>query len=180
MSRIGRMPIEIPAGVTVSYKDNIMTVKGPLGELNKKIEAKNIAVKIENNQVVFSRSNDQKETRSLHGLYRALVNNMVVGVTKGYQKKLIVNGVGYKCQVTGSKLVMNLGFSHPVEVDIVNGIKVACTSPTDVEVSGIDKELVGQFAANIRFLRKVEPYHNYGIRYADEKVVKKEGKKAAK
>lgn len=180
MSRIGRLPVTIPAGVTVSVKDNVITVKGPLGELNKKIESKDIAVKIENGHVVFSRSNDEKETRALHGLYRALVNNMVIGVTKGYQKKLVVNGVGFKCQVTGNKLVMNLGFSHPVEVDIVSGIKVVCTSPTDIEVNGFDKELVGQFAANIRALRKVEPYHNYGIRYADEKVVKKEGKKAAK
>ena len=173
MSRIGRMPIVIPTGVTVSYNDSVVTVKGPLGELSKKIESKDIAIKVENGHVNFSRSNDQKETRALHGLYRTLVNNMVEGVTKGYQKKLIVNGVGYKCQVTGSKLVMNLGLSHPVEVDIVNGIKVACATPTDIEV-------VGQFAANIKALRKVEPYHNYGIRYADEKVVKKEGKKAAK
>lgn len=180
MSRIGRKAITIPSGVNVTVNDNVVTVKGPLGELSRKIESKDISVKIEDGHIQLSRANDDKETRALHGLYRALINNMVIGVCKGYQKKLIVNGVGYKCQVTGNKLVLNIGLSHPVEVDIVKGIKVVCATPTDIEVDGIDKELVGQFAANIKAIRPVEPYHNYGIRYADERVIKKEGKKAAK
>jgi large subunit ribosomal protein L6 len=180
MSRIGKMPIEIPNGVTVDINGDIVTVKGPLGELSRRIQSKDISVKAEDGKILVSRANDQKQARSLHGLYRSLINNMVVGVTKGYEKKLIVSGVGYKCQVSGSKLVMNIGFSYPVEVDIPDGIKAACITPTEIEIKGIDKELVGHFAAKIRAIKKVEPYHGYGIYYSDERVVRKEGKKAAK
>ncbi|HEY8423652.1 MAG TPA: 50S ribosomal protein L6 [Clostridia bacterium] len=180
MSRIGRKPIDIPNGVTVAVENNVVTVKGPLGELNRKIASKDINIKIEDGKVLVSRANEEKETKALHGLYRTLINNMIVGVTNGYQKKLMVAGVGYKCQVTGSKLVLNIGFSTPVEVEIPDGIKAACPAPTEIEIKGIDKELVGQFAAKVRAIKKVEPYHGYGIYYSDERVIRKEGKKAAK
>lgn len=180
MSRIGRKPIEIPNGVTVTVNNNVVTVKGPLGELSRKIESQGITVAIEDGKVLVARANDEKELRSLHGLYRTLISNMVIGVTNGYQKKLLVSGVGYKCQVTGTKLVMNIGFSNPVEVEIPSDLKVTCLTPTEIEVKGIDKELVGHFAAKVRAIKKVEPYHGYGIYYSDERVVRKEGKKAAK
>lgn len=179
MSRIGRAPIHIPAGVQVALKENILTVKGPKGELSRDI-GKDITHKLENNTLTFSRSSDDKEMRAKHGLYRALVNNMVVGVTQGFSKALIINGIGYKAQVTGSKLVLNIGFSHPVEIVAPEGIKFECPTITEIIVSGIDKEKVGQVAADIKAKRVVEPYHSYGVRYKTDIVVIKEGKKAGK
>ncbi len=179
MSRIGRMPISVPAGVEISVQDNLVTVKGPKGTLSQQV-GKDITVKIENNEIVLTRANDQKEVRAQHGLYRALLHNMVEGVTKGFSKALIINGVGYKAQMQGKKLVLNIGYSHPIEFDPPEGISIKCPSLNEVVVEGFDKTVVGQVAANIRAKRVVEPYHAYGIRYKDEVVVMKEGKTAGK
>ena len=179
MSRIGRMPIALPEGVEVKVENGIVSVKGPKGQLSQQI-GKEISVNIENNVIVLSRANDKKEVRAQHGLYRALINNMVIGVTKGFEKALIVNGVGYKAQVQGNKLILNIGYSHPIEIEAPEGITIECPQLTEVVVKGIDKTLVGQVAANIRAKREVEPYHSYGIRYKDEVVITKEGKTAGK
>ncbi len=179
MSRIGRAPIHIPAGVTVSQEGSVITVKGPKGTLTRDI-GKEITYKMENNTITFSRPDDLKETRAKHGLYRALVNNMIIGVTQGFSKALIINGIGYKAAVNGNKLVLNLGYSHPVEITAPHGIKFECPTITDIVVSGIDKEEVGQVAADIKAKRVVEPYHSYGVRYKTDIVVIKEGKKAGK
>jgi len=180
MSRIGRMPIVLPEGVEVKVENGLVTVKGPKGQLSQQIGNKDISVAVENNTIVLSRANDKKDARAQHGLYRALINNMVVGVTKGFEKALIVNGVGYKAQVQGKKLILNIGYSHPVEIEAPEGITIECPQLTEVVVKGIDKTLVGQVAANIRAKREVEPYHSYGIRYKDEVVITKEGKTAGK
>lgn len=179
MSRIGRAPVEIPAGVEIKIEDGVVLVKGPKGTLSQKI-GKNISVVVEGNELKVSRANDQKENRAQHGLYRALIHNMVVGVTKGFEKSLIINGVGYKAQMQGKKLVLNIGYSHPIEVEPPEGITIECPSLTEVVVKGYDKAQVGQVAANIRAKRVVEPYHAYGIRYKDEVVTMKEGKTAGK
>lgn len=179
MSRIGRAPVEIPAGVEIKIEDGVVSVKGPKGTLSQKI-GKNISVVAEGNELKVSRANDQKENRAQHGLYRALIHNMVVGVTKGFEKSLIINGVGYKAQMQGKKLVLNIGYSHPIEVEPPEGITIECPSLTEVVVKGYDKAQVGQVAANIRAKRVVEPYHAYGIRYKDEVVTMKEGKTAGK
>jgi len=179
MSRIGRMPIVLPEGVEVKVENGLVSVKGPKGQLSQQI-GKEISVNIEGNEVVLTRANDKKEVRAQHGLYRALINNMVVGVTKGFEKALIINGVGYKAQVQGKKLILNIGYSHPVEIEAPEGITIECPQLTEVVVKGIDKTLVGQVAANIRAKREVEPYHSYGIRYKDEVVITKEGKTAGK
>lgn len=179
MSRIGRMPISVPAGVEISVQDNLVTVKGPKGTLSQQV-GKDITVKVENNEITLTRANDQKEVRAQHGLYRALLHNMVEGVTKGFSKSLIINGVGYKAQMQGKKLVLNIGYSHPIEFDPPEGITIKCPSLNEVVVEGFDKTVVGQVAANIRAKRVVEPYHAYGIRYKDEVVVMKEGKTAGK
>ena len=179
MSRIGRMPIALPEGVEVKVENGIVSVKGPKGQLSQQI-GKEISVNIENNVIVLSRANDKKEVRAQHGLYRALINNMVIGVTKGFEKALIVNGVGYKAQVQGNKLILNIGYSHPIEIEAPEGITIECPQLTEVVVKGINKTLVGQVAANIRAKREVEPYHSYGIRYKDEVVITKEGKTAGK
>ena len=180
MSRIGRMPIVLPEGVEVKVENGLVSVKGPKGQLSQQIGNKDISVAVENNTVVLSRANDKKEARAQHGLYRALINNMVVGVTKGFEKALIVNGVGYKAQVQGKKLILNIGYSHPIEIEAPEGITIECPQLTEVVVKGIDKTVVGQVAANIRAKREVEPYHSYGIRYKDEVVITKEGKTAGK
>lgn len=180
MSRIGRMPIVLPEGVEVKVEAGLVTVKGPKGQLSQQIGNKDISVAVENNTIVLSRANDKKDARAQHGLYRALINNMVVGVTKGFEKALIVNGVGYKAQVQGKKLILNIGYSHPIEIEAPEGITIECPQLTEVVVKGIDKTLVGQVAANIRAKREVEPYHSYGIRYKDEVVITKEGKTAGK
>ena len=179
MSRIGRAPVAIPAGVTVEVKDNKMIVKGPKGTLEQEIDAR-ITLAEENGHVTLSRANDSKELKAKHGLYRALLHNMVTGVTAGYTKGLVINGVGYKVAKQGSKIVLNIGFSHPVEFPETDGIKLDCPTQTEITVSGIDKVKVGQIAANIRSLREPEPYHGYGIRYKAEVIERKEGKTAGK
>lgn len=179
MSRIGRAPIAIPAGVTVENKDNFITVSGPLGTLTQKVD-KSISVAIENGHVVCTRQSDDKDHRALHGLYRALIHNMVVGVTKGFEKSLIVNGVGYKVTISGNKMTMNIGFSHPVEIVAPEGVSFAQPQPLEIVVKGIDRQVVGQTAATIKAIKPVEPYHGYGIHYKDEVVIHKVGKRATK
>ena len=179
MSRIGKAPVAIPAGVTVEFKDKLLTVKGPLGTLTQEIFG-DIDISVDGAVATVTRANDDKENRSKHGLYRALLNNMVVGVTKGYEKLLTVNGVGWKCAQNGANITLNVGLSHQVEVKAVEGIKLTVVSPTEISVKGIDKVSVGQVAANIRSIRLPEPYHGYGIRYKDEVIVRKEGKTAGK
>ncbi|MCT8976495.1 50S ribosomal protein L6 [Clostridium sp. CX1] len=180
MSRIGKLPIAIPGGVTVTVTpDNVVTVKGPKGQLVKAMSEK-INIAIEDNSVVVTRDNDQKEKRALHGLTRALINNMVIGVTEGFVKTLDLVGVGYRAQLQGKKLVMNLGYSHPVEIDQVEGITFETPAATKVVVRGIDKELVGAVAADIRTWRKPEPYKGKGIKYDNEVIRRKEGKTGKK
>ncbi|MFB0917883.1 MAG: 50S ribosomal protein L6 [Clostridiaceae bacterium] len=180
MSRIGRAPIAIPKGVTFTVSDdNVVTVKGPKGELTKAL-SKRIKIEEKDNELVFTRSTDDKEDRSLHGLTRALVNNMVEGVTHGYQKNLELVGVGYRASVQGKKLVMNLGFSHPVEIQAAEGITFETPAPTKISVKGIDKETVGKMAADIRSWRKPEPYLGKGVKYEGEHIRRKEGKTGKK
>ncbi len=180
MSRIGRLGITVPAGVTVEYANHVVTVKGPKGELSQNIANKNISVEIEGNEVKVTRANENKETKSMHGLYRMLIANMIAGVVTPFSRTLIIAGVGYKAAVAGNKLTMNLGLSHTVEYVAPDGITITCPDATTVVVTGISKERVGQVAATIRSKRPVEPYHNYGIHYSDEVLVKKEGKTAGK
>lgn len=176
MSRVGRLPIAIPAGVTVTVTpDNVVTVKGAKGELTKAM-SKDMNIAIEENQVVVTRPSDVKEHRALHGLTRALINNMVIGVTNGYAKTLQLIGVGYRATAKGKGLTLNLGFSHPVEIEAVEGITFELPDSTTVVVRGIDKELVGDVAADIRTWRKPEPYKGKGIKYSDEVIRRKEGK----
>jgi large subunit ribosomal protein L6 len=179
MSRIGKMPIALPAGVTVDFKDGIVTVKGPKGTLAREVVG-NIGIETEGTNLVVKALDDKAETNAKHGLYRALLNGMVTGVTAGFVKTLEVKGVGWKAAVQGNKLVLNVGFSHPVEVIAPAGITFECPTLTEVNVSGINKELVGQIAANIRKIRLPEPYHGYGIRYKGEYVEHKEGKTSGK
>ncbi|AYD39267.1 50S ribosomal protein L6 [Clostridium fermenticellae] len=180
MSRIGKLPIAIPNGVTVAVTpDNVVTVKGSKGQLEKAM-SKEIKIAVEDNSVVVTRDNDEKSVRALHGLTRSLINNMVIGVTEGYQKTLELVGVGYRAQMQGKKLVMNLGYSHPIEIKEVAGITYTTPNTTTVVVSGIDKELVGAVAADIRTWRKPEPYKGKGIKYAGEFIKRKEGKTGKK
>lgn len=177
MSRIGKAPIAIPAGVTFSVTDdNVVTVKGPKGELEKALHTNMKIEKNEDGEIVVTRPSDNKEDRSLHGLTRSLINNMVVGVTEGYQKTLELNGVGYRASVQGKKLVMNLGFSHPVEIEAVEGVTFETPAPTKVIVKGADKEKVGDMAADIRKWRKPEPYLGKGIKFEGEQIRRKVGK----
>lgn len=180
MSRIGRTPIVIPAGVTVDIKGNTVSVKGPLGALSREIHNQDVSASINGKEIDVVRSNEQKETKAAHGLYRMLIFNMVEGVSKGYAKNLIINGVGYKAVAQGEKVVLSVGYSHTVDLIPPQGIKLEVVSPTEVAVKGIDKEAVGQFAASIKAVRKPEPYHGYGIRYKDETILRKEGKAAGK
>ena len=179
MSRIGKQPIAVPAGVTVEFNNKVLTVKGPKGALTREIVG-NIDFVLEGNNLLVKALDDQTDTNAKHGLYRALVAGMVKGVTEGFEKVLEVKGVGWKVQVQGKKLVMNVGFSHPVEMEAPEGITFACPNLTEISVSGISKELVGQTAANIRKVRIPEPYHGYGIRYRGEHVEHKEGKTSGK
>ncbi len=179
MSRIGNALINIPAGVTVDAKDNVITVKGPKGTLTQAYDPV-ITPVVEGNVLKLTRANDLAPTKAKHGLYRALCANMVKGVTEGFKKSLIVNGVGWKVAKQGKKIVMNIGFSHPVEIEEIDGIVLDCPTQTEILVSGIDKEKVGQFAAIIRGYREPEPYHGYGIRYSDEVIERKVGKAAGK
>lgn len=179
MSRIGRAPITLPSGVTAEFKDSIVTVTGPKGSLTQEIFG-DINVDIKDNVLTLTRANDEKSNKEKHGLYRSLVNNMVKGVTEGFSRNLVFNGVGYKIQKTGNRLVMNIGLSHSVSVEEEGGCTIEIVSPTEISIKGIDKCKVGQFAAKIRAIRPVEPYHGYGIRYNDEVVnrkVFKSGKK---
>lgn len=175
MSRIGRKPITVPAGVEVKVEGNNIAVKGPKGALAIDFHP-NMDVKVENGEILVTRPNDEKENRSLHGLTRSLINNMVVGVTTGYTKELEVNGVGYRVQKQGKDLVMNLGFSHQVIVSEIDGITIEAPTPNKIVISGIDKQVVGQFAADVRGKRPPEPYKGKGIRYVGEYVRHKEGK----
>jgi len=176
MSRIGKAPIPVPAGVDVSISEGTVMVKGPKGQLSRTIPGA-ITVRIDEATVFVERPDDERENRALHGMFRSLVNNMVTGVTDGFRKELDIVGVGYRAAANGSdKLDMSLGFSHPVVVEAPEGITFVVPQPTRIEVHGIDKQLVGQVAANIRSLRKPEPYKGKGVRYVDERVRRKAGK----
>ena len=180
MSRIGRMPIAIPAGVTVEVaENNKVTVKGPKGTLERVLPAE-MEIKVEGAEVTVSRPNDLKKMKSLHGLTITLINNMVVGVTNGFEKKLEVNGVGYRAAKSGNKLTLSLGYSHPVEMIDPEGIETVLDGQNIIIVKGIDKEKVGSLAANIRAVREPEPYKGKGIRYAGEVVKLKAGKSGGK
>ncbi|MBQ7964774.1 MAG: 50S ribosomal protein L6 [Ruminococcus sp.] len=179
MSRIGRKPINIPAGVEVKFENSVMTVKGPKGTLTQKINP-NMTVEINDGIIEVKRPNDDKLNRSLHGLTRTLIANMMVGVTEGYKKELQVNGVGYRCQKQGKQLVMNLGFSHNVVFEDTEDITIEVPGPNSIIVHGADKQKVGQFAAEIREKRPPEPYKGKGIKYIDEHIRRKEGKTGKK
>ena len=180
MSRIGRMPIAIPAGVTVTIaENNKVTVKGPKGTLERELPVE-MDIKEEDGHIVVTRPNDLKKMKSLHGLTRTLINNMVVGVTAGYEKVLEVNGVGYRASKSGNKLTLNLGYSHPVEMIDPEGVETVLEGQNKITVKGIDKEKVGQYAAEIRDKRRPEPYKGKGIKYADEVIRRKVGKTGKK
>jgi large subunit ribosomal protein L6 len=182
MSRIGRAPITVPSKVQVNWtEDNFVTVKGPKGELSRQVDP-SLTLKLEDGSLTVTRPSDNKEHRSKHGLYRTLINNMVVGVSTGYTKQLEIHGVGYRAAKVGNNLVVTIGYSHPVEVQPPAGISLSvdgmdsATKATKISVSGIDKQLVGQIAAEIRSIRKPEPYKGKGVRYAGEKIRRKAGK----
>ncbi len=176
MSRIGNRVLTLPEGVTITTEGNIVTVKGPKGELSTEIN-KNIKVKVEGNEVTLERTSD--EFKNFHGTANANISNMIEGVSKGYEKALESVGVGYRFNVQGKKLVVTAGYSHPVNVEVPEGITLENPSNTELIVKGIDKRLVGEFAANVRKIRKPEPYKGKGIRYKDERIIRKVGKKAA-
>lgn len=179
MSRIGRKHIDLPQGVTCNVADGVVTVAGPKGTLTQVVD-KTITVKVENNQIYLTRANDTNEVKAKHGLYRALIANMVKGVSEGFVVSLEIKGVGYKATKQGNKLVLDLGFSHDIEIFDEDGVKTECPTQTDINVCGIDKQKVGQFASKIKDLRPVEPYHGYGVRYKGEQVILKVGKTAGK
>ena len=180
MSRIGRMPITVPAGVTVTIAEgNVVTVKGPKGELTRALSAE-MTINQEGNLITVTRPSDEKAHRSLHGLTRTLLNNMIVGVTDGYKKELDVNGVGYRVAKDGKNLVMNIGFSHQVIVPEIEGISIEVPGPNKIIISGCDKQAVGQFAAEVREKRPPEPYKGKGIKYVDEVIRRKVGKTGGK
>ena len=179
MSRIGNRELTVPTGVTVTSEDGIITVKGPKGELSLTLNA-NIDVKVEENIVKVTRNSDIKTTKQMHGTTNALIKNMIIGVSEGYEKSLEIIGVGYRFNPKGKKLEINAGYSHKVELDVPEGLTVEAVSATEITVKGIDKEAVGKFAAEIREVRKPEPYKGKGIRYKGEYVRRKEGKKASK
>ena len=180
MSRIGKMPVAIPAGVEVTIgKDNLVTVKGPKGTLTQQMHPA-MTLKQEGAEILVSRPNDEKENRALHGLTRALLHNMVVGVTDGFKKELEINGVGYRAAKEGNKLVLTIGYSHTVEVPEIDGIKIDVPQPNQIVISGCDKQKVGQFAAEVREKRPPEPYKGKGIKYVDEVIRRKVGKTGAK
>ena len=179
MSRIGNKPITIPEGVEVTLNDKNITVKGPKGTLSKEIH-KNVDVKVEGNIITVTRIDNEPANRSLHGLTRSLINNMVIGVKDEFKRELEINGVGYRAQKQGNKLVMNLGYSHPVEMEAPAGITFDVPNPNSITVRGIDKELVGQTAAVIRTKRPPEVYRGKGIKYAEEVIRRKEGKAGKK
>lgn len=179
MSRIGNRKINIPEGVTVTVNDNVVTVKGPKGELTNSFN-KDMKIDVNENILTITRPNDLKTTKSLHGTTNALIENMIIGVSEGYKKELEIVGVGYRFNVQGNKINVNAGFSHPVEVIVPSDLKAEQVSTTEIAISGIDKQKVSEFAANIRKLRRPEPYKGKGIRFKSEYIRRKEGKKAAK
>ena len=179
MSKVGKLPVAIPAGVTVTVANNVMTVKGPKGELKQPFSS-NIKIDVQSNEVVLSTLNDTKQAGADHGLYRSLLNNMVKGVSEGFTKTLVITGVGYRAEVKGKELVMNLGYSSDYIVVIPNGVTVAATPDGKVTITGIDKQLVGEFSSQIRKLRKPEPYKGKGIRYDNEVIRRKVGKTGVK
>ena len=176
MSRVGRKVITIPSGVELKQEGNKITVKGPKGQLEREFSPE-ITVKVENGEINVARPNDLPDIRALHGTTRAVLNNMIVGVNQGFEKKLELVGVGYRVQAAGKGLTLSLGFSHPVEIEAVEGITFKVDGNTKISVEGINKELVGQIAANIRAKRPPEPYKGKGVKYADEQIRRKEGKK---
>lgn len=177
MSRIGNKPVIIPAGVTVEVKDNLITVKGPKGELSYEFN-KDIKAEVEGNEIKVSRPSDDRIHRSLHGTTRANIHNMVVGVSEGFEKVLEIVGVGYRAQLQGNTVVLAAGFSHPVNLPVPQGLKVTVPSPTEIHITGCDRQLVGEYAAEIRKVRGPEPYKGKGIHYQGEYIRRKEGKKA--
>ncbi len=180
MSRVGRLPIDLPNGVEVTIgADNLVTVKGIKGILEKKMPC-DIVIKRENNQILVERKNESKQQKQIHGLTRALIFNMVKGVSEGYQKVLELNGVGYRVQLKGKNIILNLGYSHPIEIDSVEGITYEVPNQTQIIIKGIDNQLVGEIAAKIRQWRKPEPYKGKGIKYSDEVIRRKEGKTGKK
>jgi len=179
MSRIGRLPVVVPAGVEVKLNGQEVTVKGPKGTLTQVFHPDMIIEK-EDNQIIIKRPSELKKHKALHGLTRSLINNMIIGVTQGFEKKLEINGVGYRAQKQGKKLNLTLGLSHPVEIEEPAGITIDVPAPNQIIVKGIDKQLVGEIAAIIRSKRPPEPYKGKGIKYADEVIIRKEGKTGAK
>jgi large subunit ribosomal protein L6 len=175
MSRIGKSPIDLPSGVEVKVSGNVVTVKGPKGTLTQEIQP-SMSVDIDDGTLTVSRENDERQVRALHGLTRSLINNMVIGVTDGYSKELTAVGVGYRAALKGNTLELQVGFSHPVSIEAPDGIAFDVPEPTKIIVSGIDKQMVGQIAANVRAVRPPEPYKGKGIRYVDEYVRRKAGK----
>lgn len=179
MSRIGKLPVPVPDGVKCELKGNTLTVTGPKGTLQRTFHPE-VIINIEDKQIVVQRPSDKREHKALHGLTRVLINNMIIGVTKGYQKTLLIEGVGYRASLQGKNLNLTLGFSHPVSMEPPPGITFAVDNPQTIKVIGIDKELVGQVSANIRALRKPEPYKGKGIRYDYERIRRKETKAGGK
>ncbi len=179
MSRVGRLPVQIPKGVTVNVDTNVLTVEGPKGKLSQSFRPE-VTVRVEDGSGFVERKSESKKAKSLHGLYRKLLSNMVTGVSQGFSKTLLVNGVGYRVEMAGNNLVLNLGFSNPIEFVVPDGITVVVDGPNKLTVSGIDRHMVGQVAANIRNLRPPEPYKGKGIRYEDEYVRRKVGKSGIK
>lgn len=179
MSRIGLKPILIPAGVKVAVNEHRVTVEGPKGRLEQSVDP-SVSVAVNDNHVVLARCSDEKQIKSFHGLYRSLINNMIQGVSAGFSKTLMINGVGYRAEVQKDHLVMNLGFSSPVWFAVPEGISVKCETPTKIIISGINKQAVGEVAAQIRSLRMPEPYKGKGIRYEDEVIRRKVGKSGVK
>jgi large subunit ribosomal protein L6 len=179
MSRIGKKPIEIPSGVDVKLDNNKITVKGPKGTLERELHSE-IDVRIEDNSIIVSRPKEEKKYHAIQGLTRSLINNMVEGVTKGFEKSLELVGVGYRAQLQGNKLILNVGYSQPVEMVPAEGIQLEVPKPNNIIIKGCDKEAVGQFAAEVRAVREPEPYKGKGIKYSNEKIRRKAGKAGAK
>jgi large subunit ribosomal protein L6 len=179
MSRIGKLPIRIPKGVTVTVKNDLVTVKGPKGDLSQKYTSE-VVVKVQNDECVVDRKNESKRCKSMHGLYRNLINNMVIGVSEGFKKTLLINGVGYRAEIQGKSLILNLGYSNPVEYPIPEDLVITCDGNNRVIVEGISKAHVGQTAAEIRSIRPPEPYKGKGVRYENEYVRRKIGKAGVK
>jgi large subunit ribosomal protein L6 len=179
MSRIGKLPVEIPQGVSIDINGDLVKVKGPKGELEQQIQPQ-VTIAVEGSQLTVNRKDDSKKARSFHGLYRQLLQNMVTGVTTGFQRSLLINGVGYRAEVNGNVLLLNLGFSMPIEYTIEDGLTVAVEGQNKITVSGISKERVGQAAAEIRSIRPPEPYKGKGVKYEDETIRRKVGKSGVK